>query len=295
MSPEQARGDEVDARSDLFSLGVVLYEMATGRLPFVGKTTAEIFKGILADTPASPTSLNPAVPPELERIILKALEKDRALRYQHAAEMRADLKRLLRDSASGRAAPLGSGRVSLASPSRRGLVVGAVVAVLALALGGVWLARRGSDAASRPRLFGPEADGGASLREPGRGGGRVLRGRDDGRGAEQARRAVRPRGHRERQREPVQGHDQAARADRQGAGCRLPAGRQGPLAEVRKGEPDPPDARAGGGGRRRRADDAVAGGVRSRPSGRVPGAGRDRDEGGASRWRWRCPARSAGC
>jgi len=148
MSPEQARGDEVDTRSDLFSLGVVLYEMATGRLPFEGKSTAETHKGILADTPASPTSLNLEVPPELERIILKSLEKDRGLRYQHASEMRADLKRLLRDTASGPASAAGRGRASLAS--RRGFVVGAVVAVLALALGGVWLARRGLRALTPP-------------------------------------------------------------------------------------------------------------------------------------------------
>jgi serine/threonine protein kinase/Tfp pilus assembly protein PilF len=150
MSPEQARGEGLDARSDLFSLGVVLYEMATGRLPFEGKSTAEIFKGILADTPPSPTSLNPELPPKLEEVILKALEKDRGLRYQHAAEIRADLKRLLRDTASSRAPAAGSGPVSPALLSRRGLVMGAVVAVLALALGGVWLARRGRDAASAP-------------------------------------------------------------------------------------------------------------------------------------------------
>ena len=151
MSPEQARGEPLDARTDLFSLGVVLYEMATGRLPFEGKSTAEIFKGVLADAPPSPTSVNAEVPPELERIILKALEKDRALRYQHASEMRADLKRLLRDTASGRAPLAGGARVAPALPSRRALVVaGAVVAALALALGGVWLARRGGGPAAPP-------------------------------------------------------------------------------------------------------------------------------------------------
>jgi len=151
MSPEQVRGETLDARSDLFSLGVVLYEMATGRLPFEGKSTAEIFKGVLADTPASPTSLNPAIPPGLERTILKALEKDRDLRYQHASEMRADLKRLLRDSASGRLPLAEPGRASPALPSRRGfVVVFAFVAALALALGGVWLARRGKGEAIAP-------------------------------------------------------------------------------------------------------------------------------------------------
>jgi TolB-like protein/predicted Ser/Thr protein kinase len=151
MSPEQARGEDLDARSDLFSLGVALYEMVTGRLPFAGNSEAEIYKGILADTPPPPTSLKPEIPPKLEEIILKALEKDRVLRYQHAAEIRADLRRMLRDMASGRASSAATGRVRPALSSRRGLVVvGAVVAVVALALGGVRLARRGRDAATAP-------------------------------------------------------------------------------------------------------------------------------------------------
>jgi serine/threonine protein kinase/tetratricopeptide (TPR) repeat protein len=158
MSPEQARARALDARSDLFSFGAVLYEMATGQLPFRGESTAVIFRDILDRNPVPAVRLNPHVPADLERIIEKALEKDRDLRYQHASEMRSDLQRLKRDTESGRIARLGSAtddaveRSSAAAvelrstgqPSSTWSVVAAVV-VVALIFGGLYYRSHRSD------------------------------------------------------------------------------------------------------------------------------------------------------
>jgi len=144
MSPEQARCEELDARTDLFSFGAVLYEMATGQMAFSGNTAAAIHDAILNRTPTALTQANPKLPPELERIVNKALEKDRKLRYQDATDVRTDLQRLKRDSESGRAAILADeAELKLGRKSIRWLAVaGATMLVIGLSVGSSWIFSR---------------------------------------------------------------------------------------------------------------------------------------------------------
>jgi serine/threonine protein kinase/tetratricopeptide (TPR) repeat protein len=134
MSPEQARGEDLDARSDLFSFGAVLYQMATGKPPFTGETSAVIFGGILHQTPAAPASFNPQIPGELERIVSKSLEKDRELRYQSAAELRSDLRRLKRQLESGRTESTWQITATKKPLAKRSVKIASAVFVVALAL-----------------------------------------------------------------------------------------------------------------------------------------------------------------
>jgi serine/threonine protein kinase len=136
MSPEQARGEDLDARTDIFSLGAVLYEMATGKMAFPGKTTAMVHKAILDATPPAPSQIVPSLPAHLDHIVAKALEKDRDLRYQSAADLRADLNRLKRDSPSSRAA--GSQTETFRENTAPAWWLAGIVSILIIAVLAAW-------------------------------------------------------------------------------------------------------------------------------------------------------------
>jgi eukaryotic-like serine/threonine-protein kinase len=162
MSPEQVRGDEVDARTDLFSFGLVVYEMATGQLAYPGKTSGIITDGILNRAPTPPSQLNPAVPPKLEEIIGKATEKDRGMRYQSAADMRTDLQRLKRDIDAGRAIAESGGAIPAGSgtgitPAKEGTGSSAKISTVASGAAGSSAAIATVPPATRPKWMIPSA------------------------------------------------------------------------------------------------------------------------------------------
>jgi eukaryotic-like serine/threonine-protein kinase len=142
MSPEQVRAKELDARTDLFSFGVVLYEMATGTLPFRGESSGVILKAILDATPTSAARLNPDLAPKVEEVINKALEKDRNLRYQHASEIRADIQRLKRDTESSRTVAIQASSKKIPNKKRLWVVLSSCIAIIGLTAG-IWYSRSG--------------------------------------------------------------------------------------------------------------------------------------------------------
>jgi serine/threonine protein kinase len=150
MSPEQARGEKLDARTDLFSLGAVLYEMATSRIAFTGPTSAVVFHAILENTPPPPSSINPSLPRKFDEIVSKALEKDRAFRYQSAAEIGANLKRMKRDSDTARI-PIASKSAHIAIPTPRnnklriGILSVALAITVVLGLTFLFMAKRSNE------------------------------------------------------------------------------------------------------------------------------------------------------